>query len=104
GNRLQTLNVVLTGTGFISGTSTVNFSGTGITVNTTTVDSATQITANISIAASAALGNRNITVANSAPGGGTSGPQIFAVQNPAPTLTAVNPVSGARTQTLEVEL
>ena len=44
GNRLQTLNVVLTGTGFIAGGSTVNFSGSGITTNTTTVDTATQIT------------------------------------------------------------
>ena len=104
GNRLQTLNVVLTGTGFIAGGSTVNFSGSGITTNTTTVDTATQITVNISIAASAATGNRNITVTNPAPGGGTSGALAFAVQNPPPTLTAVSPVSGARNQTLDVEL
>ena len=104
GNRLQTLSVILTGTGFISGTSTVSFSGAGVTVNTTTVDSATQITVNITIASTAATGTRTITVTNPGPGGGSSGTQDFAINNPAPTLTAVNPTSGARTQTLSVVL
>src|SRR5207249_3442318 len=40
GNRLQVLNVVFTGSGYISGVTTVSF-GLGITVNTTTVNSPT---------------------------------------------------------------
>jgi hypothetical protein len=70
GNRLQTLNVVFTGTNFISGVSSVSF-GTDITVNSTTVNSATQITATITIGADAALGARNVSVTNAVPGGGT---------------------------------
>ena len=102
GNRLQTLNVVLTGTNFGSVTS-VNF-GSGITVNSTTIDSATQITANITITSAAATGARTVTVTNPAPGGGTSLGQTFTVNNPAPTLTARTPTSGNRLQTLNVVL
>ena len=89
GNLAQTLNVVFTGTNFISGVSSVNF-GSDITVNTTSVDSATQITANITIAATAATGARNVSVTNSAPGGGTSATQAFTVVNPATTTQVVS--------------
>ncbi|MEO0115439.1 MAG: BNR-4 repeat-containing protein [candidate division WOR-3 bacterium] len=71
GNRLQTLDVVLTGTNFISGVSSVDF-GPDITINSTTVNSPTQITANITISASAATGPRDVSVTNSGPGGGTA--------------------------------
>ncbi len=104
GDRLQTLNVVFTGTGFIQGVSTVN-AGSGITVNSTTVDSPTQLTANITISGTAAFGDRNFTVTNAAPGGGTSGAETFTVvNNPAPTLTAVAPAAGDRLQTMNVVL
>ncbi len=102
GDRLQTLNVVFTGTNFIAGVSTVN-AGAGITVNNTTVDSPTQLTANITIAGAAALGARPFTVVNAAPAGGATAAQTFTVaNNPAPTLTAIAPVSGNRLQTLDV--
>ncbi len=102
GNRLQTLDVVFTGTGFIQDVSTVNV-GAGITVNgTPTVNSPTQLTANITIGAAAALGGRNFTVTNAAPGGGTTAAQTFTVNNPAPTLTALGTTSGNRLQTLNV--
>jgi primosomal replication protein N len=56
----QSLPVIITGTNF-TGATAVNF-GTGITVNSFTVDSATQITANISIAGGSAPGSRDVSV------------------------------------------
>ena len=50
-----TLNIILKGTNFITGVTTVSFWGTGITINSTTVDSTTQITVNVTIGASAQL-------------------------------------------------
>jgi hypothetical protein len=49
--------------GFKSGAA-ASFSGTGITVNSTTYNSATSLTVNITIAASSSTGIRNITVSN----------------------------------------
>ena len=54
---------MITGTGFAAG-AVVSFSGLGVTVNSTTVNSATQITVNITIAAGAATGARDVTVTN----------------------------------------
>ncbi|MEO0081634.1 MAG: hypothetical protein ABIL25_04990, partial [candidate division WOR-3 bacterium] len=103
GNRLQTLNVTLTGSGYIQGTTTVSF-GADITVNSVTVLSQNQLTANITISASAATGLRNVSVTNPAPGGGTATlTNIFEVRNPAPTLTSINPTWGSRLQTLDVQ-
>ena len=68
GNQGETLDVVLTGqssgdyeTHFVSGVSVADF-GEGITVNSTTVNSATQITANITIDSGADIGTRAVTV------------------------------------------
>jgi hypothetical protein len=69
--RGSKLNVVLTGTNFLEGVSTVSF-GPDITVNSTSISSSTQITVDISIGASAATGGRNVTVTNAAPGGGSA--------------------------------
>ncbi len=102
GNRLQTLDVVLIGTNFISGASSVSF-GTGITVNTTTVNSNTQITVNITITGAAATGPRNVSVTNAQPGGGTATlTNGFTVNNPVPTLTGISPTSGNWGDTLNV--
>jgi hypothetical protein len=54
---------VVNGTGFASG-ATVAFSGSGITVNSVTWNSATKLTINISVAGGASTGNRNVTVTN----------------------------------------
>ncbi|HEU4995185.1 MAG TPA: IPT/TIG domain-containing protein [Gemmatimonadaceae bacterium] len=97
-NRLQTLDVVFTGTGFIAGVSRVNV-GAGITVNTMTVNSSTEITANISIGGSAASGARAFSVANAAPGGGTSATKAFTVTDPPPTIVSVSPTSAVQGQT-----
>jgi len=104
GNRLQTLDVVITGTGFATGVTSVNF-GAGITVNTTTINSATQLTANINISPAAATGPRNAQVTNTPPGGGTATlTNGFTVNNPLPTLTNATPNTGALGQTLDIVL
>src|SRR2546428_4357741 len=101
GTRLQTLDVVFTGTGYITGVTTVDF-GVDFTVNSATANSAgTQLTANITIAVTAATGSRTVTVTNPGPGGG-SATATFTVNNPAPTLSSIAPTSGTRLQTLDV--
>ena len=76
GNQGETLDTVITGTGF-NGTSDVSF-GSGITVNSFTVDSDTQITANITIAADAATGARDVSVTTA--GGTGTLPDGFIVE------------------------
>ena len=75
GNQGETLDVTITGTSFTGATS-VGF-GSGITVNSFTVDSPTQITANISIDAAATLGARDVSV--NTPGGSHTLPGGFSV-------------------------
>ncbi len=69
--REQTLDVQLEGTSFGTGYTSVDF-GAGITVNSTTVASATAITANITIRPDAPLGPRAVRIINDEPGGGTA--------------------------------
>jgi len=93
GMRLQTLDVVLTGTNYISGATTVSF-GPDITLNSANVSSPTSLTANITIAAAAATGPRDVTVTNPAPGGGTATlAASFMVMNPIPAITSISPAS-----------
>jgi hypothetical protein len=102
GNRLQTLNVTLTGTNFISGTTSVSF-GSEVTVNSTTVNSATEIAANITIAGNAVTGFRTISVTNTAPGGGTANlSNVFSIGNPTPTLVSITPSSANKLQTIDI--
>lgn len=74
----QTVVVTATGTGFLSGPSSVSV-GAGITINSVVVNSATQLVANITVSPSATIGTRSFTVSNASPGGGTSGAQVFTV-------------------------
>jgi subtilisin len=84
GTIATTLNVAISGANFQSGT-TATF-GAGITVNSTTVSSATDLTVNITIAPTAALGSRDVSVSN--PGGQTTTrPGGFKVMPPPPTVT-----------------
>ena len=65
GNQGATnLNVTLTGlfTNFVNATSVASFGSSDITVNSTTVTSATTAVANVNISLTAALGLRNVTV------------------------------------------
>jgi hypothetical protein len=70
GRRGSTLSVIVLGSGFVQGLTSVSF-GDGISVNSVTVVFWTSLSANITIAPDAALGPRNVTVTNPAPGGGT---------------------------------
>ncbi|HSK20246.1 MAG TPA: Ig-like domain-containing protein [Longimicrobiales bacterium] len=65
-----TTNVLLTGSGFVQGLTSVSF-GPDITVNSVNVVFWTSLIANITIAPNAAKGTRHITVSNPPPGGGT---------------------------------
>jgi len=70
-----TVDVTLTGTGFVYG-SAVNVSGTGVTVSNASLASGTQITATLSIGVAAAPGTYNITVTTR---NGISNPVPFTV-------------------------
>ena len=86
----QTLSVLLTGTNFLSGVSSVSF-GADITVNSVTVNNATQITASITIPSSATLGAHTVSVTNAAPGGGTASlVNAFNVTGTPPQITSGN--------------
>lgn len=64
GLRGQTVAVTVTGenTNFVNGVTAITFSGAGITVNSTTVNSPISATANISIGLGAAVTLRDVTV------------------------------------------
>jgi phosphodiesterase/alkaline phosphatase D-like protein len=62
GEQGQTLTVVITGTGFVSG-ATVSF-GAGVTVLSTTFGSSTTLTCVVAVTASASTGLRDVTVTN----------------------------------------
>jgi hypothetical protein len=83
-------SVVLTGSNFVSG-ATCNF-GTGITVTSCTVNSATQITANITVTATATIGSRSIVITNPDTQTGTLA-NGFNVTQGSTTITLVNHVS-----------
>ncbi len=88
-------NVTVVGANFASG-AIASFSGTGITVNSTTFVDGGHLTANVTISASAPAGARNVTVTN--PGGGGSGScsGCFSVTSvvKAPTITSFSPSKG----------
>jgi hypothetical protein len=90
--RSQSLNVTITGTNFVAGAS-ANF-GAGITVSSTTVDSATQITASITVGSTATLGTYNVTVNNTDAGSATC-LSCFNV-GLQPTLTSASPSAAGR--------
>ncbi len=81
--------LTVNGSGFVS-SSVVNFNGT---VKTTTFKSATQLTAAIPASDILTVKTTNVTVTNPAPGGGTSGAQVFSINNPAPVLASLAPTS-----------
>ncbi len=84
GTVLHRLSLVLTGSDFFSGVTTLDMKP-GIVVNAITVNSANQLTADISITGSAPGGTRKIAVMNPPPGGGRSDSLTFVVDAP-PTL------------------
>jgi hypothetical protein len=96
-------NVIVKGTNF-AGSSTVSLSGSGVTINSTTFESATQIKLNVTVATSASTGARTVTVTNTDAGAGSlaSG---FTV-NGKPTIESTGPSSrgqGASKQLIAVK-
>ena len=106
GQGAMSQNVVISGSNFLSGswaTSSVVFSGIGITVNSVTRTDSAHLTVNISIAAGAATGARNVTVVN-IDGGRDIENNSFTV-NPAPTVSSLSPSSrgqGAASQNIVI--
>src|SRR5690606_14718883 len=101
GQRLQTLDVRLTGSNFADGLTSVGF-GPDIVVNRVDITSATVIDAEITIDAAAELGPRAVRVTNAAPGGGTATlDHAFTVldAHPAPDIQSVDPASVRLAQT-----
>ncbi|HVU45322.1 MAG TPA: Ig-like domain-containing protein [Terracidiphilus sp.] len=86
-------NVTLTGlfTHWVNGTSVADF-GSGITVNSTTVNNPTSAVANISINTGATLGSRNVTVTTGAEVASITGG--FTVLAGVPALTTTSPTMG----------
>jgi branched-chain amino acid transport system substrate-binding protein len=92
GNPGQTLDVVVTGAEFTDA-SVVSF-GSGLTVNSFTVDSATKITADITIADTATAGSRDVSVTSPAGTGTKSGGFTIEVLEPI-KIGFLAPFSGA---------
>jgi hypothetical protein len=89
-------NVTVTGTNFSSGT--LSFSGTGITVNSYSVQNATTVTANITIASNATLSARDVIVTNADTQTGTLA-AAFTVTSGAPVPASVSPTTGTQGST-----
>ena len=79
--------LTVNGSGFIT-TSVVNWNGAS---RPTTFSSSTTVTAAISAADIATARTINVTVTN--PGGGTSSPKTFTVNNPVPAINSISPSS-----------
>ncbi|MHB8234064.1 MAG: beta strand repeat-containing protein [Solirubrobacteraceae bacterium] len=105
GQGASNQTIAIKGKNFLSGTGlAASFSGTGITVNSTSFVSATEVTANITVAAGATTGLRNVTVTNPDATTATS-TNAFTVNAP-PTLTSTSPSSrgqGASSQTVAIK-
>uniref|UniRef100_E6Q3D5 Uncharacterized protein n=1 Tax=mine drainage metagenome TaxID=410659 RepID=E6Q3D5_9ZZZZ len=70
------VNETVTGTNFVSGSTTLAASGSGVTVSSVSVTDSTTLTATFTLAGSAAFGTQNVTVSTT---NGTSGSFPFAV-------------------------
>jgi len=100
GHRGTTIDVIVTGTNFVNGAN-ASFSGTGITVNSTTFTDSSHVTANITISPTATLSTRDVTVTNPDTQAATCA-GCFTVILPAPTATSVSPTTGEAGTTLDV--
>ena len=83
------LTLTANGTGFVAG-STVSWNGSA---RTTTYVSASQLTAAIAASDIASAGTAQVTVVNPTPGGGTSAPVTFTIDNPVPVVASLSPAS-----------
>lgn len=81
--------LTLNGAGFVAA-SVAQVNGNN---RTTSFVNSTQLTINLTAADLASAGTLTVVVVNAAPGGGTSGQQTLAVNNPVPTLTSLSQTS-----------
>jgi hypothetical protein len=88
----ETKSVVLRGTSFHNGTTTVNIAGSGVTASNVVWVSSTWVNASFAVAANAAPGARAVTVTTA---GGTTSSVPFTVSGPPPSLIGVNPDAGS---------
>lgn len=95
-----TVNVTITGTGFIPGRTTVRVSGTGVTVGAISVLNATSLTATFTIAAGASVDERSVTVLVDS----LSSPALPFTVLGRPTLTKMAPPSMGQKPTIPVKL
>jgi len=96
----ENLVVTITGT-YVGGIIFVGF-GSGITVNSFTMDGPSQITADITVDSTASPGLRRVMVATE--GGNLIKPGAFTVKRGVPTITSVMPSHGYQGQYLEVSI
>jgi hypothetical protein len=90
----RTLSVTITGSNFQPG-ATVDFSATGVTVNSVTINSCNQITASVTVGTTATVGAGNIEVSNPDTVFGT-GTGLFTVQlGVSPTVASTVPANAA---------
>jgi hypothetical protein len=104
--RLQSVDLVVNGSGFVHGLSSLSL-GPGVAVSRLTVESPTRITATVNIASNAPLGARDVTVTVPPPGGGTARlAAAFTVRdaNPAPAVTGADPEAVQRRDRRDVAL
>ncbi len=83
------MTVTLTGAGFVA-RSTLQVDGAPVA---TSFVSATELKATLPAARLARAGTLALTVSTATPGGGTSAPVQFVVENPLPTATSLSPMS-----------
>src|SRR5580658_6319813 len=81
------LTVTVSGSNFIS-SSTVQWNGSA---RPTTYASATSLQAAVTAADIATTGTASVTVSTPAPGGGTSSPLTFTIDNPVPAIASLTP-------------
>ena len=92
--RGSSLNLVLSGTNFQAG-STVQFSGSGITVNSVAVSSCSQINVNVTVGAGASIGASDVTVTNASGVSGSSSGLFTVTAATVPTVVSATPENGA---------
>ena len=102
GARGTSVPVTLTGSG-LTGTTTINVSGAGVTHSNLTVVNDTTVTATFTITATAGLTARTVSVTTT-PGGTSNTVTFTVVAPPVPTLTSVTPAAGVRGTAVPVTL
>jgi hypothetical protein len=93
--------VTITGSGFVTGATSVSVGGGGITVSNVNVQSSTSMTVTLTIDPEATPGSHPLTVTTA---GGTSSPINFTVNAAVPTLSGISPASGTRGTSVSVTL